>query len=156
MAITVRELRDEDRGWVADVMVDRWGSPIAVAHGVVFEPAALPGFMAEEDGRPVGLLTYHVEGDGCEIVTIDAFEEGRGVGTALVEAAKALGHARLWLITTNDNVGAQRFCERCGFRLVAVHEGVVGRSRRLKPEIPALGEDGTPIRDEIEYEFRPP
>jgi ribosomal protein S18 acetylase RimI-like enzyme len=77
----------------------------------------------------------------------------RGIGTALLDAVKALGHRRLWLVTTNDNVRAQRFFERSGFRLVAVREGEIERSRRLKPQIPGVGEAGVPIRDELEYEF---
>jgi len=154
VTVTVRDVRDDERDWVRGVIRERWGSAIAVAHGVAYEPATLPGFVAEDDGRAVGLLTYHVQAGACEIVTIDAFEERRGVGTALVEAVRALGHARVWLITTNDNVRAQRFYERTGFRPVAVHEGAVERSRAIKPEIPELAEEGTPIRDELEYEWR--
>jgi ribosomal protein S18 acetylase RimI-like enzyme len=66
---------------------------------------------------------------------------------------RSLDHRRLWLVTTNDNLRAQRFYERAGFRLVEVREGEIERSRRLKPEIPLLGEGGVPIRDELEYEF---
>lgn len=153
--ILVRPLRPDDRDWVRDRVAERWGSPTVVAHGVVYEPSSLPGLVAEDDGRPVGLLTFIVEGDECEIVTIDAFEEGRGVGAALMDSVKGLGHERLWLITTNDNSRAQRFYERVGFRLVGVHQGAVERSRELKPEIPLVSADGTPIRDELEYEFRP-
>jgi len=153
--ISVRPLLEAERGWVRDVIRERWDSEIVVGHGVAVEPALLPGFVAVDVDGPLGLLTYAVDGDDCEIVTLDAFEEGRGVGTALVEAVRALGHARVWLITTNDSVGAQRFYERLGFRLVAVHEGAVARSRRLKPEIPLVGARGTPIRDELEYAWRP-
>ena len=153
--ILVRPLRVDDRDWVRDKVAERWGSPTVVAHGVVYEPWSLPGLVAEDDGRIVGLLTFRVEGDECEIVTIDAFEEGRGVGTALIDSVKDLGHERLWLITTNDNSRAQRFYERVGFRLVGVHQNAVERSRELKPEIPLVSADGTPIRDELEYEFRP-
>jgi ribosomal protein S18 acetylase RimI-like enzyme len=153
--ILVRPLRPDDRDWVRDSVAERWGSPTVVAHGVVYEPSSLPGLVAEDDGRPVGLLTFILEGDECEIVTIDAFDEGRGVGTALIDSVKGLGHDRLWLITTNDNSRAQRFYERVGFRLVRVHQGAVERSRELKPEIPLVSADGTPIRDELEYEFRP-
>jgi len=35
---------------------------------------------------------------------------------------------------------------------VAVHRDAVSDSRRLKPEIPQVGEHGIPIRDEIELE----
>jgi ribosomal protein S18 acetylase RimI-like enzyme len=150
----VRPLRDDERGWVHREAVALWGARIVVAHGVVHEPASLQGFVAEDGGRRVGLLTYLARDDACEIVTIDAFEPGRGIGTALLDAVKALGHRRLWLVTTNDNIRAQRFYERCGFRLVAIREGEIERSRRLKPQIPDVGEAGVPIRDELEYEFR--
>lgn len=154
MTLAVRALRDDERDWVRRVIAERWGAETAVAHGVVYRPETLPGFVVEDGGRPLGLLTYHVEDDACEVVTIDAFEEGRVVGTALIDAVRALGHTRLWLITTNDNVRAHRFYEHLGFRLVRVHEGAVTRSRALKPEIPELADDGTPIRDEWEYELR--
>jgi hypothetical protein len=56
-------------------------------------------------------------------------------------------------VTTNDNVDALRFYQRRGFRLRAVRPGAVDDARRtLKPEIPAVGEQGIPIRDEIELE----
>jgi hypothetical protein len=72
------------------------------------------------------------------------------------EAAGRQGCARLWVITTNDNVDALRFYQRRGFCLAAVHRGAVDRSRAsLKPEIPAVGAYGIPLRDEIELE-RPP
>jgi ribosomal protein S18 acetylase RimI-like enzyme len=150
----IRALRPDDREWVADTRRERWGSEIAVAHGVVYRPAELDGFLAVRDDRPVGVLTFAIEDDALEIVTIDAFEPRRGVGRALVEAARALVAGRTWLITTNDNVSAQRFYEAVGFDLVAVHEGAVERSRELKPEIPLIGQNGTPIRDELEYESR--
>jgi ribosomal protein S18 acetylase RimI-like enzyme len=155
VSLEIRPLRGRDRPWVRETIRERWGSEIVVAHGVVYRPADLEGFVALDGGRSVGLLTYALESEACEIVTIDALQEGRGVGTALVEAARGLGSSRLWLITTNDNVVAQRFYERTGFRLVAVHEGAVARSRELKPEISETGANGVPIRDELEYEWRP-
>jgi hypothetical protein len=60
----------------------------------------------------------------------------------------------MWLITTNDNHPAIRFYERRGMSVVAVHRDAVTKARGLKPEIPELGIDGTPIRDEIEFEVR--
>jgi len=153
--IHVRPLREDERGWVRSTIRERWGSEIVVAHGNVYEPALLPGFVAEDEGGPVGLLTYVLEGDVCEIVTIEAFEEGRGIGSALIGAVKGLGARRLWLITTNDNVHAQRFYERQGFTLVAVDEGAVDRARLAKPEIPLVGNDDIEIHDELEYELRP-
>ena len=153
MTVRVRALTDADRAWVAGIATERWGSTVVVANGEVLEPATLPGFVAEGYGERVGLLTYREDGDACEVVTIDAFEPRRGVGSALMGAAMSLGHRRVWLVTTNDNVPAQRFYERLGFRLVAVRGGELERSRRLKPEIPLVGVGGAPIRDELEYEL---
>lgn len=153
MTLVVRPLTEEDRHWVGEVATDLWGASVVVAHGEVFEPARLEGFVAEDGGIRAGLLTYRADGDACEVVTIDAFEPRRGIGTALMGAILALGHRRVWLITTNDNVPAQRFYERLGFRLVLVREGELRRSRGLKPEIPHVGVGGVPIRDELEYEL---
>jgi GNAT superfamily N-acetyltransferase len=59
------------------------------------------------------LAAYRSAGDECELVLLEALEQGRGVGTALFEAiaevARRLNSRRLWLVTTNDNVDALRF-----------------------------------------------
>jgi ribosomal protein S18 acetylase RimI-like enzyme len=90
-------------------------------------------------------------------VTLDAFAERRGVGSALLEDVASLARRRrcrrLWLITTNDNLNALRFYQRRGLRLVAVRPGAVVEARKLKPEIPTMGAEGIPIRDEIELEL---
>ena len=151
-----RPLDDADRGWAAAKLRELWGD-IVVSRGRVHDASELPGFVAEEGGAPVGLLTYRVDGDDCEVVTIDAFPQGSGAGTALIEAAagaaRTAGCRRLWLITTNDNLRALRFYQRRGFRLAALHRGALDRSRELKPSIPEVGLDGIPLRDELELEL---
>ena len=75
---------------------------------------------------------------------------------ATAQLARREGGARLWVITTNDNVDALRFYQRRGFCMMRVHRGAVDRSRAsLKPEIPAVGAYGIPLRDEIELERAP-
>jgi hypothetical protein len=79
MTVSVRPLPNEDRAWARDFVRERWGDEIVVAHGVVYRPATLPGLiLTDEAVNPVGLLTYVIEADACEIVTIDAMVEGRG------------------------------------------------------------------------------
>ena len=155
--MTVRPLREGDREWVRETLRELWGETV-VSRGAVHDPMALPGFVAEEGGERVGLLTYRVDGADCEVVTIDAFPEGAGAGTALLDAAaraaRDAGCGRVWLITTNDNLRALRFYQRRGFRLVAVHPDALERSRELKPSIPEIGLDGIPLRDELELELR--
>jgi GNAT superfamily N-acetyltransferase len=155
--VQTRSLEQRDRPWVERLIGERWGADTVAAHGMLYRPADLPGFVALEGDQPIGLLTYRVEGDACEIVTIDSLVERRGTGTALLEAvadeARRAGCRRLWLITTNDNLPALRFYEKRGFSLAAVHSGAVAESRKLKPAIPLLGLGGVPIRDEFEIEL---
>lgn len=158
MEATIRPLVPEDEEWVVEFIDRRWGSPYVVAHGKLYYPHTLPGFVAEVGGEPVGLLTYHVDGDDWEIVTIDSLEPGAGIGSDLIyglrQAATEAGARRLWVITTNDNLNALRFYQKRGFTLVAVYPNALERSRQLKPSIPLVGEDGIPLRDEIELEMR--
>jgi ribosomal protein S18 acetylase RimI-like enzyme len=156
-AYAFRPLGAADAAWVARYVAEQWGSEVVVVHGAIYRPAELPGFVAAADGETVGLLTYHIDGDACEIVTLDSQREGQGIGAALIEAAKAAaqraGCRRLWLITTNDNTHALRFYQKRGFVLAALHRDAVATSRAIKPEIPMIGNDGIAIRDEIELEM---
>ncbi len=156
--IVLRKLGAEDRDWAQGLLRERWGSTLIVTRGQAHKADQLPGFIAEDRGKPVGLVTYRFEGDECEIVSLDSLLEGRGVGSALVatviETSTMHGCKRLWLITTNDNTKALRFYQKLGFRLVRVYRDAIDGSRKLKPEIPSIGMDGIPIRDEIELEFQ--
>jgi len=155
---TLRALTATDRDWVDEIMRAEWGAAVVVAHGTLFRPSELPGFVAVVGGQPAGLLTYAIEGGACEVVTLNSWKEGLGVGTALLEAAKqAAGRAgcgRLFLVTTNNNLHALRFYQKRGFVISAVRPNAIAESRKLKPEIPLTDEDGLPIRDEIELEVK--
>jgi len=152
----VRPIGDGDRPALARLVRELWGTDIVVGHGVVFTPAALPGLLAERDGETVGLLTYDIEGDALEVVTIDAFPPAAGTGTALLDAAVGVARSarcrRVRLMTTNDNLDALRFYQRRGFRLVGLRPGALAASRVLKPEIPETGAYGIPLRDELDLE----
>jgi GNAT superfamily N-acetyltransferase len=155
--IIVQPVEDADRCWVEQFVQRRWKSMYVVSHGMAYEVGKLPGFVAWLDDERAGLLTYHIENEECEIVTLDSLQPASGVGTALIDAVKILtlhaGYKRLWLMTTNDNLHALRFYQRRGLVLVAVYRDSVERSRKLKPQIPALGQDDIPLRDEVELEL---
>jgi ribosomal protein S18 acetylase RimI-like enzyme len=156
-AFALRPLQPADAAWVARHIAEQWGSEVVVAHSAIYLTAELPGFVAEADGEAVGLLTHRIDGGACEIVTLDSQRAGQGIGTALIDAAKdaarQAGCGRLWLVTTNDNTHALRFYQKRGFILAALHRDAVAASRAIKPEIPMIGNDGIPIRDEIELEI---
>ena len=160
MKVRPRETADQA---TAEAFLDRHYSLRAARLGELVHPLDHPALVAETaDGQLLGMLTYLPARDWqeCEILTLHADQQWRGAGTTLVEAAAQLarrqGCARLWVITTNDNVDALRFYQRRGFCLVRVHRDAVDRSRAsLKPEIPAVGAYGIPLRDEIELERAP-
>jgi ribosomal protein S18 acetylase RimI-like enzyme len=156
--LAIRPTRPADAEWIVQLTEEYWGAPFVVAHGVVFHPRELPGFVASDaDGRPIGLVTYRMVESACEIVTLNSLQENQGVGTALLEAVRGVavqvGCDRIWLITTNDNLRALGFYQKRGYRLVAVHRDALQRSRELKPSIPLVSPDGIPMRDEIELEY---
>ena len=158
LPLEVRPLAEQDSAWVRQAITQYWGDTIVVAHGKVYYPHTLPGFVAILKGNRVGLLTYALEEEHCEIVTFNSTKPGIGVGTlllkAVTQAAQEAGCKRLWLITTNDNLDALRFYQKRGFTIVAVHRGAVDAARRLKPAIPLIGDDQIPLHDEIELEMR--
>ena len=153
----IRPLVEADRGWVDRLIVERWGDALMAGRGRVWRPAELPGFAAFDGDECVGLVTYELDGEACEIVTIDALREGVGIGTTLLEAvvgaARAGGCARIRLLTTNNNVRALAFYQKRGFRLVALRPNAIEEERKLKPSIPVFDANGLPIRDELDLEL---
>ena len=153
----MRPSTEADRDWTLELLAAHWGSPVMVTRGNVYRADELHGFIAVHEGKKAGLATYRIDGGQCEIISMNSLAEGRGIGTALLDAVRAAaaeaGCTRLSLITSNDNTAALRFWQKRGFVIAAVHRGAIERSRRLKPEIPLTGNDGIPIRDEIEMEL---
>ncbi len=157
MAYTIRPLAPADREWVSRLIAEQWGSTRIVTRGVLYDAADLPGFAAFDRDTPVGLVTWHKQGDEVEIISLNSLVQGAGIGTALmgtvVKQAAAENCRRVWLITTNDNTNALRFYQKNGFHFAALYRNALEASRRLKPEIPLRGMDGIPLRDEIELEL---
>jgi ribosomal protein S18 acetylase RimI-like enzyme len=140
-------------------LVKTWHDEAVAAHGELMRPQDHPGFVAlDREGRIAGHAAYRIEADGsCYVVSIDAEPPGAGIGSALAaaveSAAREAGCQRVWLDTTNDNLGGLRFYQRRGYRIVAVRPGAVDAARRtLKPSIPVIGSSGIPMRDELELE----
>jgi len=142
-----------DTLWARGLLTNDFGAPVVVSRGVLRDASTLPGFVARVGGAPAGLVTYHVTGDECEVVTINGAGVGAALLAAVVSRASQLGCRRIWLVTTNDNTRALRFYQRHGWDLVALHRDAVTAARRMKPSIPALGEDGIPLRHELELEL---
>ncbi|MGH2850492.1 MAG: GNAT family N-acetyltransferase [Solirubrobacteraceae bacterium] len=156
-AFEVRALRASERRWLAEHLELAWGSTTLVSRGRERDASELGVLVATAGDELVGLATYELDGDACQLVTLEAFRPQAGIGSALLAAvadhARSHGCRRLWLVTTNDNLDALRFYQRRGMRLTAVHAGAVDAARALKPEIPRTGAHGIRISDELELEL---
>lgn len=155
MTTDVRPFADGDKDWAYRLLFPRGGLSRVASCGVLHDPLQLPGFVAWQKGARIGLTTYRLDGEDCELLTLDSARQNAGAGTALVEAvrdaARSAGCGSVWLITTNDNTHALRFYQKRGFRIREMRPGAVDREREtIKPEIPVRGNDGIPISDEIE------
>jgi ribosomal protein S18 acetylase RimI-like enzyme len=149
--VAVRPLTDADRGWARSLVADTWGVPVVSPGGVYDDPAGFDGFVAEDDGHPVGLLLHRIDDGRCEVVALVVREEGKGHGRALMEAAREVsrdeGCERLWLITTEDNPRALAFYESLGMIEVQRHVNFADIVRKSKP-------GSANYRDAIELEWR--
>ena len=154
---SVRAATPADVAWIRAELHRHWHSTSISSRGKVFAADQLPALIAETGGKPAGLLTYSVERDGCEVVTLSSTVEGKGVGAELLCAVEAealrAGCGRLFLTTTNDNLHALGFYQRRGWSLAALHRGGMDEARRSKPEIPWMGLSRIRLRDEIELEL---
>jgi ribosomal protein S18 acetylase RimI-like enzyme len=158
---TVRSLDPErDREWAEAALAADLGGARQARRGEIHDVLALPGLVAELDGRRIGLLLYQPDDGGgeAELAALATPVRGLGGGRALVNALRERVPDRpIWVVTTNDNSAALRFYQRAGFRLRELRVGAVDEARRtLKPSIAVIGVDGIPICDELELVLAPP
>ena len=156
MTIYIRNSTSKDRDWITEVLIDDWASNIIVTQGTSYQADLLPALIADLDGKPSGVLIYSIKNTELEIVSLNAIEKGKGIGSALLDEIEKIAKEhrcrRIWLITTNDNIDAMRFYQRRGYEIAFVHRHAIQGSRKIKPQLPFVGKYGIPIRDEIEME----
>ena len=154
---SLRRLTHDDLPQLRQFWIEHWDGDEMVTHGVVHHPEQLDGFVIEDEKEWIGLITFLMKDDECEITSLDSLREGQGIGTKLLDAvlydARSQNCRRVFLSTTNDNMNALRFYQKRGFELVAIHRRAVNEARKIKPSIPLTGFDDIPLRDEIELEM---
>ena len=156
--IQIQPVEEKNENWITSLITEQWGSVDIIYSGKKYNVLELPGYVAIYDEKPAGLITYQINNDNIQIITLDSLKEGIGIATALVEkvkeTAKGKNCKRIWLITTNDNLKALHFYQKRGFTISAVYPNTLEQSRKMKPEIPLSGIGGIPLRDEIELEMK--
>jgi hypothetical protein len=89
----VRRLPESERAWLRSTLRERWPHELLVGRGRVREISELSALVAVEGEERAGLLTYVIEGDVAELVTLDALRPGGGVGASLIERLAELARA---------------------------------------------------------------
>jgi N-acetylglutamate synthase-like GNAT family acetyltransferase len=153
----IRKIKDIDREWIRKFIIKEWGSEKVVGCGSVYYPHKLPGSVAVSDDKYLGLITYSLKKQECELVSFNVLRKKSGIGTALIEktkkAMKKIGCKKIFLVTTNDNIDALRFYQKRGFVIKKFYPDAIMAARKIKPEISLVGNYGIPIRDAIKLEL---
>lgn len=154
--ILIKEIDHNVSEFVVDYIIQNWGSSIIVSRGKAYNINELSGFVAVKDDNVIGIITYRIEDNQCEIITLDSLCENSGIGSTLINQVISVARCRkckrVWLITTNDNIHAIRYYQKRGFNMKALYRNAVDQSRKMKPQIPTVGFDNIPIQHEIEFE----
>ena len=150
------EIGPASQEFIARLWREEWGLP-NVSFSRQYMPTDVEGLAWRAgDGNEIGLVTWAVDGDRAEIVSVQALESGRRIGSRLMDAAeeelRRRGVKTVHLVTTNDNHRALAFYVRRGYRLVRLHLDAMDRVRQAKPQVLLIGDDGIPLRDMWELE----
>jgi ribosomal protein S18 acetylase RimI-like enzyme len=154
----MRRLIPDDLQRLRQFWVEHWGGEVMISRGNTYRPDDVDGGFVVEDGDEwIGLVTFMIRDDECEVTSLDSLREGQSIGAKLIDAvvdeARKKNCKRLFLITTNDNLRALGFYQRRNFVLVKLYPNAMEKTRKIKPSVPLIGYNDIPLRDEIELEI---
>ena len=147
----------QNRKYINFFIAQRWFSTDMIIRGAIIDMTKVDGIVALENGDMIGLLTYTIHENVCEITSLDSLIEGKGIGTTLINKllsiAKETNCNKVIVVTTNDNIHAIRFYQKRGFDMARLYHNALDISRKIKPSIPLTGDEGIPLKHEIEFEI---
>ncbi|GJQ62706.1 MAG: N-acetyltransferase [Melioribacteraceae bacterium] len=142
---------------VRKILEEHWGSTTIIAMDRVHTIEDLSGFVAIQKNMAAGLITYEIRKNTCEIVTLNSLIPRIGVGSELVSRCIKLAREenceKIWVSTTNDNTDAMKFYQKRGFRFRQIYPDKIDEYRLKKPEIPLIGMNDIPMKDEIVFDM---
>ncbi|HAL00576.1 MAG TPA: GNAT family N-acetyltransferase [Exiguobacterium sp.] len=152
--MVIQIIEQKTRSQIKDFFTVHWGSSQMVTSTGVHDCSLLDGFyVTNDDHEIIGLITYHITSQTCEIISLDSLEENKGIGSQLMQMVEEKATQQqcnlLTLVTTNDNERAIRFYQHRGYTISQVIPNAVELARKIKPEIPLYNEKGVSIKDEI-------
>ena len=152
----IERISDKTRNLVNQFFIDNWYSTDMSIRGKIIDGTKLDGFLLQEGNTIIGLVTYIVVEDICEIVSLDSKRENLGIGSVLLKEVEKFAMdnncKKMRLITTNDNMKALQFYQKRGYCLTRLYPNAMEEVRKIKPDVPVRGDNDIPLRDEIELE----
>lgn len=153
----IKNISYKNRNQINYFINSQWFSTNMVVRGELVDMTVLDGFVAYENLNIIGLITYKIKDNECEIISLDSLKERQGIGTSLVnkviQVATKNKCIKVTLISTNDNINALRFYQKRGFDMVRIYYNSLEIARKIKPSIPMIGEYNIPLKHEIEFEM---
>jgi ribosomal protein S18 acetylase RimI-like enzyme len=151
LAFTVREARPSDRHAIEEICDRAWGETEIDVFGRTFDVLACDNLVAVEGDELLGLISCTVHGGELAVVMYSVYPhyQGRGVGSALLDAAAEMATSRLLAsmkaAVSNDDLPLLYFYQRHAFSIAEVATGLLAD----KLGYAGVGFAGIPIRDEI-------
>jgi ribosomal protein S18 acetylase RimI-like enzyme len=153
----IKNISYKNREQINQFIDSQWFSTTMVVRGELVDMTVLDGFVAYENLNIIGLVTYRIKDNECEIMSLDSLKERHGIGTSLVSKVIQIAIKnkciKVKLISTNDNINAIRFYQKRGFDMVRIYYNSLEIARKIKPSIPMIGEFNIPLKHEIEFEM---
>lgn len=154
----IKEINIYNRNIINTIMINNWGATEIILRNKIIDGTKSKGFIAEDNNKMVGFLLYDINDDICEIIALYSFIEKKGIGTFLLNKIKEIATLkkceRIVVITTNDNLIALKFYQKRGFFLSKLYCNAFDNIRKIKPNLPKLGENNIPLNDEIELVYK--
>ena len=121
MAITIRKISDAEVEEVVPILQLAEVSESALRWSLANLSDTV--YRMDEDGQLVGAATLRLNKEPCEIVelAVAGDRQGQGLGkqlvAALIDEARAHGHAEIIVGTANSSIDNIAFYQKCGFRM---------------------------------------
>ena len=152
-----KRISTSDRTLVDEFIRQQWYTTTMIIRGKEIDMTQTEGFYVKEQEDIIGLITYFVSDDVLEVTSLNSLRENQGIGSKLVDAvireAKDRKLKKILVVTTNDNINAIKFYQKRGFDMARLYHNALDISRKIKPEIPLIGDHSIPLRHEIEFEL---
>jgi ribosomal protein S18 acetylase RimI-like enzyme len=152
VGFSVREAAPADRRAIEEICDRAWGETEIDVFGRTFDVLACDNLIAvDESDALIGLISCTVHGGDLTVVMYSVYPEsqGRGVGSALLDAAAVLAAERMLpfmkAAVSNDDLPLLYFYQRHGFAIAEIVPGLLSD----KLGYAGVGFAGIPIRDEI-------